>query len=141
MSRDTLAAAKEELFDLLAPDDISAVDGITALYSYDPGAARIAELAEPVLLFIATDMVTPASWVITVRLVFDAAVDIAAAQAAADDIVPEVDLLLAPHWGPDNWECGHSDDLPTPYARPAWVATCRLEVHRRDGRLRPSAAQ
>lgn len=139
--RDTLAAAKEELFDLLAPDGISAVDGITALYSYDPGAARIADLAEPVLLLIATDTVTPSSWVITVRIVFDGAVDIAAAQAAADDIIPDVDLLLAPHWGPGPWECGHSDDLPTPYARPAWVASCTVEVHRRDGRLRPNVAQ
>lgn len=141
MSRDTLAAAKEELFELLTPDGIPAVDGVTAVYSYDPGAARIAELAEPVLLLIATGMVTPTSWVITVRIVFDAAVDIAAAQTAADEILPEVDLLLAPHWGPSDWECGHSDDLPTPYARPAWVAECRLEVHRADGRLRPGLTQ
>lgn len=141
MSRDTLAAAKEELFDLLAPDGIPAVDGITAAVPYDPGPARIADLAEPVILTISTGTITPTSWVLTVRIVFDAEVDAAAAQVAADDIIPDVDLLLAPHWGPGDWECGPSDDLPTPYARPAWVAQTSVEVHRADGRLRPGLAQ
>jgi hypothetical protein len=141
MSRDTPAAAIAELFDTLAPDGQVAVDGITMALDYDPGTARIAELAEPVLLTVSDAGLTATHWGFTVRIVFDAEVDTAAAQFAARDIITEVDTLLTPHWGPGSWEIGHSDDLPAPYARPAWVATCLIEVRRADGRLRPGPAQ
>lgn len=137
MARDTAAAALDELFELLVPDGIPAVEGITAAYDHDPGAARIAELAEPVLLTVADAGLTAVSYVFVVRLIFDAEVDAAAAQAAARDIVPAVDELLAAHWGPVEWEYAHSDDLPAAFDRPAWVATTRLDVGREDGRFRP----
>lgn len=137
MSRETAAAAIAELFDTLAPGGEIAVDGITMALDHDPGAGRIAELAEPVLLTVSDAGVTGSHWIFAVRLVFDAEVDGAAAQLAARDIISEVDTLLAAHWGAGDWEISHSDDLPTPYARPAWVARTLVGVHRRDGRLRP----
>lgn len=140
MSRETAAAALAELFDTLVPDGVIAVEGITMALDHDPGAGRVAELAEPVLLTVSDAGLTATSWIFTVRIVFDAEVDAAAAQVAARDIVPEVDVLLAPYWGSGEWEIGHSDDLPTPYARPAWVAQTRIEVGREDGRFRPELA-
>lgn len=138
MARDTPAAAIAELFGTLAPGGQIAVDGITMALDHDPGAGRIADLAEPVLLTVADAGLTATSWVFAVRLVFDAEVDGAAAQLAARDIVTEVDLLLAAHWGSVDWEISHSDDLPAAYARPAWVATCHVEVRRQDRRFRPT---
>ena len=138
MARDTAAATIADLFDTLAPDGHVAVDGITMALDYDPGPGRIAELAEPVLLTVADARLTPTSWVFAVRLVFDAEVDAAAAQLAARDIISEVDVLLAAHWGSVDWEISHSDDLPAAYARPAWVATCHIEVRRQDRRFRPT---
>jgi hypothetical protein len=105
---------------------------------YDPGPGRIADLDEPVLLTVADARLTATSWVFAVRIVFDAEVDAAAAQLAARDIVTEVDVLLAAHWGSVDWEISHSDDLPAAYARPAWVATCHVEVRRQDRRFRPT---
>ena len=140
MSRETAAAALAELFDTLAPGGELAVDGITMALDHDPGAARIAELAEPVLLTVSDAGISPSSWVFALRIVFDAEVDAAAAQLAARDIVTEVDSLLAAHWGPGEWEITHSDNLPAPFARPAWVAQTHIEVHRADGRYRPGLA-
>lgn len=138
MARDTPAAAIAELFGTLAPGGQIAVDGITMALDHDPGAGRIADLAEPVLLTVADAGLTGSHWIFTVRLVFDAEVDAAAAQLAARDIVTEVDTLLAAHWGSVDWEISHSDDLPAAYARPAWVATCHVEVRRQDRRFRPT---
>ena len=141
MSRDTAAAAIAELFDTLAPDGEVAVDGITMALDHDPGPGRIADLAEPVLLTVSDAGLSATHWIFAVRLVFDAEVDAAAAQLAARDIVTEVDTLLAAHWGSGDWEISHSDDLPAPYARPAWVAQTLIEVRRADGRFRPGLAQ
>jgi hypothetical protein len=138
MARDTPAGAIADLFDTLAPGGQIAVDGITMALDYDPGAGRIADLAEPVLLTVSDAGLTATSWLFAVRLVFDAEVDGGAAQLAARDIITEVDLLLAAHWGSVDWEISHSDDLPVAYARPAWVATCHVPVRRQDRRFRPT---
>jgi hypothetical protein len=141
MSRETAAAAIAELFGTLAPDGEIAVEGITLALDHDPGAGRIAEMAEPVLLTVSDAGLTGTHWIFAVRLVFDAEVDAAAAQLAARDIVTEVDTLLATHWGAGDWDISHSDDLPAPYARSAWVAQTRIEVRRADHRFRPGPAQ
>lgn len=127
MSRETLEATKAELYAVLAGAGLAA-----HVYPHDPGPGRT---GGPTAVCVSTAGLTDTSYLLAVRVYADAEVDAVAAQAAVDRITQEVDELLATYWGPQDWEVGYSED----YVK--FVAACRIEVGREDGRYRPGFGQ
>lgn len=127
MSRATTAAAKAELFALLAPAGVPAVDGITVAYPFEPARGQ---MQKPVALTVATSGLSATAYVFAVRVYITTEVDAQQAQDNLDVIVQAVDVLLEPYWAPGDWSIGPTEDSD------AFVAECQVAVGREDGRLR-----
>lgn len=127
MARTSLAAAKAELFALLAAvDGTPLVSGVAAAYDHDPGPRK---MQGPISLLVATAGIEPDFWVLAVRLYADIGADPAGVQASLDTIMPAVTALVTARFGPERWlgpvphpdredwricewlvECGREDD-------------------------------
>lgn len=112
------AGARAALYALLAPNNVPAVAGITRVYDHEP---KPGDLAKPVSLTIFNAGMTPAFYVLEMRLYVSTESNAAAAQRTLDTLIMSVDALMTATFGPSNWTTAWDLDLG------ALVATCTLD--------------
>jgi hypothetical protein len=128
--RSSLAAAKDELYGLLAPGGVPAVGGVNAVYDHEP---HDGQRAKPVAITISTAGLASDAFSLTVRIYVAADGEASLFQDTLDSVLEAVDLLMTTYWGPQGWEVvDRRDDLN------AYTAECQVSVGREDGRLRLS---
>lgn len=130
MSRETVAAAKAELYALLwsggAPTfSATGVDAAAVrVYDHEPKG-----FSHPFSVTIATAGFTPDDWVLAVRIYADTArTDAKVAQDQLDLLIPAVDAKVGSSggFGPSSWEVDWDADLDS------LIATSLLNVGRQD---------
>lgn len=94
------AAARAALYALLAPNNIPAVSGVTRVLDHEPGPG---DLAKPVTLTIFNAGMTPAFYVLEMRLYVSTEASASRAQRDLDRLMLEVDELMTATFGPSNW--------------------------------------
>jgi hypothetical protein len=133
MARDTLANAKQELYELFAADPTLGrsrpVDALVAVGFTGVSRGEPAEVPKPLALSVATAGVTPTDWSFFLRVYATPDDDPIAAQDRIDVALPAVDALLMDDdgFGPLNWAGPTWDD-----ALQAFVATSTLTAGRQD---------
>jgi hypothetical protein len=123
VARNSLAAAKAELYALLQTGGTPTVSGVTAVFDYEPFSGQS---AKPVAMTIFTAGMTPTDYLIALRIYHTTEVDVAAAQAALDTIIQATDALMTSGFGPSEWTVEFQVDIA------ALVATNVFQVGRED---------
>lgn len=121
MSRNSIAAAKQELYALLSGANLPSP--VVAAYDYEPLAGQ---LAKPTAITISTAGMDPDFYLLALRLYQSAEVDARAAQATLDTLILTVENKLTSGFGVASWTVEYAAELD------ALVATCVLPVGRED---------
>jgi len=123
MARNSIAAAKAELFALLSTAGVPLVAGVTAVYDHEPFAGQG---QKPVCITISTAGMSPDFYLIALRIYQTCDVDVAQAQANLDGLILTVDAMMSSGFGPSEWAVEYRDDIT------ALVATQVFQVGRQD---------
>lgn len=118
------AAARAALYALLAPNGVPALTGVTRVYDHEraPG-----DLIKPVAVTIFNAGMTPAFYVLEIRLYVSTESSASWAQKELDRLMIEVDGLMTATFGASNWSTVFDAELGF------LVATCTLDqVGRED---------
>lgn len=125
MSRDSLAAAHAELFDVLsAGSDRSTIDGVTSAYDHDPGQGRA---LGPIALTVETAGIGPDDYHFAIRLYADIGTDPKTVQRKLDAIMPAITALVSHRWGPENWVGPNRHPDRDDVMVCEWVVSCGRE--------------
>ena len=124
MSRESLAAAKAEMYELLTTPAVPA--GVTAAYDHEPARGHA---QKPVAVTLFTAGMDGINYLIGLRIYVTGDIDARTAQATLDSVMLAVDarMLL---FGPSEWESEWDAELG------AFTATNVFAVGREDGELR-----
>lgn len=121
MSRNSIAAAKAELFGLLSGANLPT--GVAAAYDYEPLPGQ---MAKPVAITVFTVGMTSDFYVYELRIYQTAEIDARVAQNNLDDLVMLVDSKITSGFGPSDWRIGLDTEIA------AFVAVNTLMAGRED---------
>jgi hypothetical protein len=123
VARNSLAAARAELFALMSAAGVPTVAGVTAVYDHEPFAGQ---MANPVAMTVFTAGMDPDFYQLALRIYQTAEVDAQAAQENLDTLILAVEAKLTSGFNRGTWSVTYVDELT------ALVATCTLLVGRED---------
>jgi hypothetical protein len=123
MSSATLADAKAELLDLLAPAGVPAAAAVSAVNPHD-GPPNYRGVGKAVVT-VATGGMNPDGWKAIVRIYADARSNPDGAADLIDAAMPQIDALFG-RFGRQDWTVAYNDTLVT------WVASCTVPLFRED---------
>lgn len=128
MARTSLAAAKAELYGMFQVAGVPNITGVTAVYSYEPPAGK---LALPVSITISTAGLGVDDYRIQLRIYISAQVDAQVAQSTMDTMLLAVEQKIhdspaGSGWPRTDWSVGYDHDID------AFIGVCNLMVGRED---------
>lgn len=128
MARNSLAAAKAELYGILQTAGVPTVTGVTAVYSYEPAAGLA---MRPVSLTIQTSGLGVDFYRIQLRLYVSPQTSVKQAQDDLDTLILRIeqkihDSSVGAAWGRSDWSIGFDTELDN------FVAATVFQVGRED---------
>ena len=121
MARNSLAAAKAELYSLITTGGLPA--NVTAAYDYEPAPGQA---QKPVAVTVSTAGMTAVDYLLALRIYVTAEPDAEKAQDDLDLLIMALDARMTSGFGPSNWEVDYDPELT------AFVATNIFQVGRED---------
>lgn len=123
MSRDSIANAKTELYNLLQVAGVPNIAGVTAVYRFEPAAGNA---ARPVAITISSAGLLVDDYRIRLRIYVTAQVDVQVAQDTLDAVIMLVESKMSSGFPRTNFTIGYDPELD------AFVGEAVFEVGRED---------